>query len=131
MTGATEWPREIWMAKRQEHDQGVVSAVLSEWATVARFEGDKEREREFHRYVDGDIYDSAEKYWRTRLDEANTRTDTIPSPDALIRAALEAAAKKAWIKGWMHPDEIASTIRALADDPEALAAIVAKAEGRG
>lgn len=70
-----EWPREIWMAERDDHDQGVVSAVLSEHATVARFEADKERDREFHRYVDGDIYDSAEKYHRTLLDEAKAERD--------------------------------------------------------
>lgn len=62
-----KWPREIWMAEREEHDQGVVSAVLSEHATVARFPGDRDREREFHRYIDADIYESAEKYWQTRV----------------------------------------------------------------
>lgn len=69
------WPREIWMAEREDHDQGVVSAVLSEHATVARFEGDKERDREFHRYVDGDIYDSAEKYHRARLEAVEKERD--------------------------------------------------------
>ncbi|MCA9368570.1 hypothetical protein KC887_10100, partial [Candidatus Kaiserbacteria bacterium] len=49
------------------HDQGIVSAVLSEHATVARFEGDTERTREFHRYVDADIYETAERYWRARV----------------------------------------------------------------
>ena len=56
-----EWPREIWMGEREEYDQGVVTAVLSEHATVARWEGDKERDREFHRYVDADIHESAER----------------------------------------------------------------------
>lgn len=74
MTG-TEWPREIWMAERIDHDQGVVTAVLSEHATVARFEGDKERERDFHRYVDGDIYDSQERYFNALIDgERDGRT---------------------------------------------------------
>lgn len=62
-----EWPREIWMGEREEHDQGVVTAVLSEWATVARWEGDKERDREFHRYVDADIHESAERYYKARI----------------------------------------------------------------
>lgn len=69
MTDEIEWPREIWMAERDDHDQGVVSAVLSEHATIARFEGDTEHDREFHRYVDGDIFDSSERYWRARLDQ--------------------------------------------------------------
>ncbi|MEO1950873.1 hypothetical protein [Thioclava sp.] len=68
-----EWPREIWMAERDEHDQGVVSAVLSEHATVARFAGDKERDREFHRYVDADIHESAERYYEAKLEEMRAR----------------------------------------------------------
>lgn len=67
MNGEIEWPREIWMAERDDHDQGIVSAVLSEHATVARFEGDTERERDFHRYVDADIYETAERYWKARV----------------------------------------------------------------
>jgi len=62
-----EWPREIWMAEREEHDQGVVNAVLSEGATIARYAGDLDRDREFHRYVDSDVYDSAEKYYRHQM----------------------------------------------------------------
>ncbi|MDD9730883.1 hypothetical protein PVW46_13275 [Mameliella sp. AT18] len=67
MSDDLNWPREIWMAEREEHDQGVVTAVLSEWGTVPRWEGDKERDREFHRYVDADIHESADKYWRARI----------------------------------------------------------------
>lgn len=75
MTDQTEieWPREIWMAEREEYDQGVVTAVLSEHATIARFEGDTERDLVFHRYVDGDIYDSSEKYWRSRIQTEQAR----------------------------------------------------------
>lgn len=47
-----DWPKEIWMAEREDYDQGVVSAVLSEHATIARWAGDTERDREFHRYLD-------------------------------------------------------------------------------
>jgi hypothetical protein len=80
----------------------------------------------------------------------NTRTDSIPSEDALIRAALEAAAKmiegtaytshgdgrslepvSAGLAGMdMHHATIAATIRAMKDNPDALAAIKAKAEVR-
>lgn len=68
----TEWPREIWMGEREEHDQGVVTAALSEHATVARWEGDKERDREFHRYIDADIHDSAERYYREIIEAQRT-----------------------------------------------------------
>lgn len=67
-----EWPREIFMAERDAHDQGVVTAVLSEHATIARREGDKERDRDFHRYVDGDIHDTAERYYQTQLEAERT-----------------------------------------------------------
>ena len=57
-----------------------------------------------------------------------TRTDSIPSPDALICAALEAvAAASVEINGYRLRDKI----RALADNPDALAAIKAKAGVRG
>lgn len=88
-----EWPREIWMAERENHDQGVVSAVLSEWATVARWEGDKEREREFHRYVDEDIFKITERYWKERAEKAEA---------ALAEAAeaLEGLIGPHWREAW-------------------------------
>ena len=57
------WPRELWMRKPKYHDQGVVQAVLSEHATIARYEGD-ERYVDHHHYIDADIYNSAEAYWK-------------------------------------------------------------------
>lgn len=72
-----EWPREIWMAERDEHDQGVVRAVLWEHATVARWEGDSERDREFHHYIDADIYDSAQRYHDAKLAEITAERDTL------------------------------------------------------
>ena len=75
-----------------------------------------------------------------------TRTDTIPAQDDLICAALEAAAKAAefdaddkfapMVRSFDEAFEagclcVSRSIRALADNPEALAAIKAKAEGRG
>ena len=56
----------------------------------------------------------------------NTRTDAITSPDALIRAALEAVASP--IYKWSIAAE---EIEALASDPEAIARIIKAAEGRG
>jgi aryl-alcohol dehydrogenase-like predicted oxidoreductase len=69
-----------------------------------------------------------------------TRTDSIPSQDALIRAALDAGANeidcgKCYGKPCPRPGDcmnvLADEIRALADDPQALAAIRAKAGVRG
>lgn len=76
-TDSPEWPREIWMAERDEHDQGVVSAVLSEHATVARWEGDKERDRDFHRYIDADIHDTSERYYEAKLEEMRARIKSL------------------------------------------------------
>lgn len=67
MTDQTDmvvWPPEIWMAERDDYDQGLVYAVLSEEATISRWAGDQERDCEFHKYVDADIYESAERYWK-------------------------------------------------------------------
>ncbi len=81
-----EWPREVWMAERDEHDQGVVSAVLSEHATVARWEGDKERDREFHCYIDADIFESAERYFKVQIEALQARVTELEE-------AFEEAAK--------------------------------------
>ncbi|MET3602197.1 hypothetical protein [Martelella mangrovi] len=71
MSDEKGWPREIWAAEPGEFDP-VGSYVTSEHATVARHAGDAERHKAFHRYVDADIFESAEKYWRTQL-EAETK----------------------------------------------------------
>lgn len=64
-----------------------------------------------------------------------TRTDTIPSQDALIRAALEEAAETCDVATMDGVGDIirgkGDEIRALADDPEAIARIIKAAEGRG
>lgn len=77
MSDQTEWPREIWMREREKHDQGVVTAVLSEAATIARWDGDAERDAEFHHYVDGDIYNSAERYYKDRIAAITARNFKI------------------------------------------------------
>ena len=124
-----KWPREIWMAERDEHDQGVVSAVLSEHATVARWEGDKERDREFHHYIDADIFESAERYFKVQIEAMQARVA------AARRDAFEEAAKACekieddydddWRKGGKSDSHLegmsdgandcASAIRALAE----------------
>lgn len=72
-----EWPKEIWMAEREDHDQGVVMAVLSEYATVARWAGDPERDREFHHYIDADTYESAEKYYKVQIAAERERAEVL------------------------------------------------------
>ena len=125
-----KWPREIWMAERDEHDQGVVSAVLSEHATVARWEGDKERDREFHHYIDADIFESAERYFKVQIEALQARVaeledkaksdamDYLADTGQLLdrletarRDALEEAAKVADKRGF---PTCADAIRALA-----------------
>ena len=94
MDEATEktWPREIWMAEREAYDHGVVTAVLSEHATIARWDGDKERDREFHRYVDGDIHDTAERYYKAILEaERNAKDARIAELEAAIKRQAGAA----------------------------------------
>ena len=85
------WPREIWMAELDEHHNGRGDVVLSEHATVPRYEGDKERDREFHRYVDGDIFDSHEKYAKHQRDEAADELDRLRAENERLRALVDRA----------------------------------------
>ncbi|ANB33460.1 hypothetical protein M2324_003869 [Rhodovulum sulfidophilum] len=81
-----EWPREIWAAECGEHDADG-RHVFSEHATVPRWEGD--RDCEFHRYVDGDIAESQERYFREMLSAARARTEAAEAEPDRIRAALK------------------------------------------
>jgi hypothetical protein len=61
-----------------------------------------------------------------------TRADIVPDLAALVRAALEAAACE--LDGCnlgLDPADMAEDIRAIAADPDQVAAIVAKAKGAG
>ena len=71
-TDELKWPREIWAAERDEFDPTGIY-VLSEHATIARFAGDHERDREFHRYVDADILESTERYYKAQLESERDR----------------------------------------------------------
>lgn len=64
-----EWPREIW-AFAIDYSEFETSGTYatSQFATIPRWEGDSERERPVQRYVDGDVYDSADRYWRERVE---------------------------------------------------------------
>tara|TARA_R110000796_G_scaffold45616_43_gene110468 strand:+ start:1141 stop:1470 length:330 start_codon:yes stop_codon:yes gene_type:complete len=73
-----QWPDEIWMAELDEHHNGQARAVLSQFGTLPRFEGCPDTDREFHRYVDGDTFDSQTAYYNTLLTnerEARGRLD--------------------------------------------------------
>lgn len=63
----SQWPDEIWLAELAEHHNGTGMVVLSQFATVPRWEGDDERDGEFQRYVDADIHDSAERYYKGEI----------------------------------------------------------------
>lgn len=63
----TKWPEEIFLAELDEHHNGTGMVVLSEFATVPRWEGDDERDCEFQRYVDADIHESAERYYKDQI----------------------------------------------------------------
>ncbi len=91
-----EWPREIWMAERDDHDQGVVQAVLSEHATISRWEGDKERDREFHRYIDADIYESSLRYHQAKLAELRSEIARLKAHIACMTGAGDT------LDGWTH-----------------------------
>ncbi len=73
MSDEIKWPREIWMQDLDEHHNGLAFAVLSEHATIPRWEGDVNRECAFHRYVDADIHDSADRYYRHRIEELEAK----------------------------------------------------------
>ncbi|WP_422028083.1 hypothetical protein [Roseovarius sp.] len=109
-----EWPREIWMAERDEHDQGVVSAVLSEHATVVRWEGDKQRDREFHRYVDEDIYDSHAKYMSVKLAEKDAAIEALQAERDRLREACNQA--RLAFAGFVSVESAINKLDALGDD---------------
>lgn len=96
-----QWPREIWCAPVGEHEFSG-DYVLSEWATVPRWEGDTERDRDWHRFIDADIYDSADKYWRARLE----------AQEALLREAMEALHQ--YVNDMRYPPERDSRDRRIA-----------------
>ncbi|RBO54032.1 hypothetical protein DSD19_06100 [Rhodovulum sp. BSW8] len=84
----TEWPREIWAAQA-EPDGAEGRHVFSEHATVPRFEGDSDRDCAFHRYVDGDIVDSADRYHREMLIAARARANAAEAECDRLRAEIE------------------------------------------
>lgn len=93
-TDLTEWPRAIWAGERMP-DEISGYHVFSKHATIARFDGDIERAREFHCYVDTDIFDSEQRYHEhQRAALAAERDDAIAQADARVAAAYEDAANE-------------------------------------
>ncbi|NDK36820.1 hypothetical protein [Rhodovulum sulfidophilum] len=86
MPSEIQWPREIWAAQ-PDPDDADGRHVFSEHATVPRWEGD--RDCEFHRYVDGDITDGQERYFREMLSAARARAEAAEAELDRIRAALK------------------------------------------
>ena len=66
-TELSKWPEEVWLAEIGDHHNGTGMVVLSEFATVPRWVGDDERDCEFQRYVDADIHESAERYYKDQI----------------------------------------------------------------
>ena len=77
---------------------------------------------------------AASNTWRSAV----AKWKEIPSPEAIVRAALERAAQAVqmciWGDHWRHddfgdvePEELADVIRSFADDPAEVAAIIKKA----
>jgi hypothetical protein len=58
-----------------------------------RHEGDLSRDCEFQRYVDGDIHESAEKYWQSRIEALTAERDAAYL--AGVKAGLKAAGEMA------------------------------------
>lgn len=116
LSEAAAWPREIWMAERHEHDQGLIYGVLSEHATISRFDGDKERDREFHHYIDADIHESAERYHKARYEALEAQLTEARAREAV---AYEVAAVHFDPEPYIEDTEgesIARRIRALPPD---------------
>lgn len=102
----TEWPREIWAfaIDYSEHEVSGTYAT-SEWATVPRWEGDPERDRPSQRYVDGDIYDSAERYWRERVEALEAKLTDAERRGAERMRERAAQYVDDWFSGFIESGE--------------------------
>ena len=119
----------------QSYDMARIAETLR---TLSARLAEVEAERNAWMADSGAAWDKCDER-RVAQEAAEAKLAAIPSSDALIRAALEAAANMLEPKNpredWTdfakqhHADAIA--IRAIANDPEAVARIIKAAEGRG
>lgn len=87
-----DWPREIFAAEiYHDHHEMSGTYVTSEHATVPRYEGDRERDRQFKAYVDRDILDSQEKYVQHQIGELKKRVDQLEKTLSPFATALQIA----------------------------------------
>lgn len=88
--GGPLWPREIWAAEREAFDVTGMH-VFSQEATVPRPELD--RATHFHRYVDADVLEAIEKYYRVML--ASRAAGHVVEPGYILtRAAGDVLAER-------------------------------------
>lgn len=137
---APNWAREIFAAEIK-HDGHEVSGtyVLSEHATLPRWDGDDERDRQWQCYVDKDIYDSAEKYWRQRVDAereaALTKAADVAQHhedhEGLDQDGNPYVSEEVHLFGVGVAFEIKQEILALIPQPSALDEMLAEAERKG
>ena len=67
------WLREIWAKMPDECDVNGMYQFSAE-ATIARFEGDED---EYQKYVDADILESSEKYYKHQLEAVVAERDAL------------------------------------------------------
>lgn len=105
------WPREIWAQPQDEYSPGQVTCYTGETELAQQ------------RYIDADIYDSAEKYWRTRVEAAEAERDRmrerLSDTPALVLDALAEIATQATLA--MSDEAVRSVTLAQGDDPDLVA----------
>lgn len=82
------WPREIWAFERAELEH-TGTHVFDVVATVPRWDGDEERERNHQCYIDKDIFDSQEKYYKVQMEALAAERDALKAKLDVATEALE------------------------------------------
>lgn len=98
------WPRAIWAAELSKHANGQGDFVTSVHATLPRFEGDDKRNRAFHSYVDADILETSEKYWKERHATQAAEIAALQERVEALTGALAIEAAAIRIAKYQHPN---------------------------